>query len=476
MIFNGTKKDYLKVSRKKTRPAFAPMERGFVSVTGMPGAHLSRSNRQIRQLDIPVRIEGQSITDLQKVKENLAEWLVHDDPKELTFSDEPDRVYYAVVSGSLDLDELVRWGQGIITFLCPDPFKYGLEKTLTFNTDAVVVENKGTAEADPIFELTAKEKTTFAMISDGTNYNLIGQPTDVDEVIVDEKSIVFSERGENLKLWDTDGTSVDGEVDGELTTDGTGIVVQNYGNDAGWHGPALIREITPIQDFEIEMKLRVESEKVNNAYRIEFYLFDENMNVLGKMALMDSSRAKVQYSAEGRYGKFEGKHASNYLLSSNNYLRERAHFHGMLRMRRIGKRFEFYVTRIGHNEEGFLHHDSLTKVYNDLNNEHQGKLKYVQIHIGKYGDTPAAKTPRINAIEVSERNQVAIDQTPYILDAGDVVEFNHKDDEILINGEPRNDLKNFGGSFFKLNKGDNTLLVTPEDSFDTQVTLRDKYL
>jgi len=83
--------------------------------------------------------------------------------------------------------------------------------------------------------------------------------------------------------------------------------------------------------------------------------------------------------------------------------------------------------------------------------------------------------PRINAIKVTELKEVKVDETPYILDVGDVVTFDHKDEDLLINGEPRNDLKNFGGSFFKLQKGYNNVVVTPSDTFDAKVKFRDKY-
>lgn len=299
----------------------------------------------------------------------------------------------------------------------------------------------------------------------------------MDEQLVDEKTLIFSERGETLDTWTTAGTSVDGgKVDGELGTDGTGILPLNYGTGDKWHGPALLKEINPIQDFEVEMRLRAETTKPDQNYRIEFYLFDENTEVLGKMSLWDNSAGRVQFVAEGRYGEYLGKHI-NYPISSKNYQRIEKHFHGMLRMRRIGQRFEFYVARLrgGETETG-AHYDTLTQVFNDVNNEYQGRLKYVQIHIAQYATNPPARIPRINNIAVYEHKKVLEDQTPYILYPGDVVTFDHKDDDILINGEPRMDLKNFGGSFFKLKKGENMIIVTPEDTFDTKVTFRDRYL
>src|SRR5690625_3224128 len=133
----------------------------------MTGAHLSQTDTQVRVISVPVFLLADDMSDLQKIKEDMAEWLIHDEPKPLIFKDEPGRTYYAVVDGSLDLDELVRWGDGVITFICPDPYKYGEEKTVEFSEDSTVIENNGTAPAKPIIELTAKEKSTFAMVTLG---------------------------------------------------------------------------------------------------------------------------------------------------------------------------------------------------------------------------------------------------------------------------------------------------------------------
>lgn len=482
MYFNGVKKKYLTVIRGRKRPAWAQVERNMLTIDSMPGAYLSGTRTHPRSITVPVLIQADTFSNLQKLKEDMAEWLIHDEAKPLIFADELDRVYYAVVDGDLDLDELVRWGEGEITFLCPDPNKYSSSsKNLIFPADTVKIDNKGTAEADPVFELTAKKKTTFAMVSNGEKvYNLVGKPADVDEQLVNEKTLIFDERGDTLSGWTSAGTAIDhmGKVTGKLVADGTGIVVESYGtpDKDQWHGPALMKEITPVQDFEIEMRCRAETTNPKQTYRIEFYLYDEHMNVLGKMAIWDKSTGRIQFAAEGRYGPFLGP-TIHYPIYSANYLKLEKHFHGMVRMRRIGKRFEFYVARLtsGAGSSG-KHYDTLTKVYNDVANEYQGKLKYVQIHIGKYRGTSNANLPRINAIKAYKHTTATVDQTPYIMDAGDVLTLDHKTKDILLNGESRKDLKNFGGSFFKLKKGENLILVSPEDTFDTRAIFQEKFL
>lgn len=475
MRFNGIKKDYLIVTRGRNRPAYAPIDRNFISVVGMSGAHLSHSKRQIRQIDVPVFIEAASFSDLQKVKEDLAEWLIHDEPKELIFEDEPDRVYYAVVDGSLDLDELVRWGTGVITFLCPDPYKYGQEKTLRFPADAVVIENEGTAEANPIFELTAKKKTTFAMVTKGDEeYNLIGQPADDDVEIIDDKQKVYGVDG--MTGWTTSGIVQDnrfGKMTGTMQHDGTGLRPNNFGTGDKVHGPAVIRELPEsIEDFEIEAIFDVISERNIDNFRLQIDLFDEGMNKIGMLGIKDNNRFENIRVGLGRVGPYRGGGKSNgYLIGEDNYTKtfsDNTLMH--MKFKREGNKFDLQIGRWRVNRLQELLRESLvTRNYN-------GKLKFIQVAIGSYGTRAKPARLRINKIDVFKLSKLTVDQTPYILYPGDIVTFDHKNDDILVNGEPRMDLKNFGGSFFNLDKGDNLIMVSPEDSFNTKITYSNKYL
>ena len=456
-----------------------PIHREFVTVVGKPGAYLSNTQKQIRTISVPVLLLADDLSDLQKVKEDLANWLIHDEPKELIFNDEPDRVYYAVVSGSLDLDELVHSGQGIITFLCPDPFKYGHEKTIHFPSDQVIVNNEGTAEADPIFELTATQKTTFAMISNGEDYNLIGQPADDDIVPVDYKTSVMYENGSTLSEWqhtqDRTFISDDGNIDsldGEMGTDGAGIRPISYGTPrTGQRGGAITRELSNVvQDFEMQSTFDIISNFEEENFRMMIYFLDENMNSIGHIGLKDNSRNHKRRVALSQLGQWQQGVS---LIGDNDRIIDNSRDNTVyyLRFKREGKRFTAYVAYVRNLKHQIIWEQS----YTDINNQFQGRLKYVTLFIGSYQDRRVPSRLRINNIEITELKRVEEDQTPYILDVGDVVTFDHKNNDILVNGEPRKDLKNFGASFFTLKKGDNQLLVTPEDSFETNVRFRERF-
>ncbi|MBL3644037.1 phage tail family protein [Bacillus sp. RHFB] len=147
--FNGISKPYLIPLKGSNRQPWAPIEWTFKEAIKRPGALLINKNTKVRTLSIPVFLKAESIEDLQKLKEDLAEWLIHDEPKPLIFDDEPDRIYYAVVDGSFEPDEILRWGQGVIPFVCPDPYKYGDEETIKLG--GFPIRNEGTVEASPIF-------------------------------------------------------------------------------------------------------------------------------------------------------------------------------------------------------------------------------------------------------------------------------------------------------------------------------------
>ncbi|MBO1005603.1 distal tail protein Dit, partial [Pseudogracilibacillus auburnensis] len=262
MRFNGIKKDYITVLRGRKRPPWAPVERDLITVPGMPGAYLSGTSIKPRIVTVPVLIRASTFPHLQKLKEDLAAWLVTNEVVPLEFEDEPDRVYYALVDEQLDLDELVRWGEGIISFICLDPFKYGTEKNLLFPADTVSLENKGTAETEPIFTFNVLEDTTFAMVSNGEEYMMVGRPADALEAPKNTRPLILNDPASTLVGWSNFTGGFDfyglGLVGGKMKVHGGyAFTPDTWGtNPNGWTGPAIRKSLSePLQDFEVEVDL-----------------------------------------------------------------------------------------------------------------------------------------------------------------------------------------------------------------------------
>lgn len=475
LIFNGLDMaPYMRIIDIRGR-GVAGQEITTLRPTGSSLDHITYVTSSSKSIEIDFEIRAADRESLREKIDAVSAIISTKERVPVIFPDERDMTYYCILADAEQITEYHHLGihRGTL-YLLGEAYKYGKEEEEPFQSDILNLQYNGTAEASPIFELEVLKPVTFAMVQNQYDeYQLIGTPLEADTEIADNRELLIEERGQTLDTWNDQPTKVDGGVvAGRLSTDNDGITVPSYGADTktGWHGPALIKEVPPVQDFEVEMM--VEGEALPNmTYRIEFYTYDENMNVLGKMALLDKSLGINRKIAEGRIGDYEGRR-QNYLISSQNYSYGWPFFFGMLRMRRIGKTFEFYVTRVSNDTK---HVYSLKKLFTDNNNEYMGKLRYVQIHIGKYADTARANAPKINHIKVYELAQATVDQTPYIAYPNDIITFGHENEEILINGEDATELKALGASYFALAKGENQLIVHPANSFNTRVKWCDKY-
>ena len=140
-------------------------------------------------------------------------------------------------------------------------------------------------------------------------------------------------------------------------------------------------------------------------------------------------------------------------------------------MKREGRTFSFYVGEW----QNFRHINVWDGIFEDVNGDYQGLLKYITLFIGSYQDRPIPSRLRMNSVEVFELIQAVEDRTPYIARAGDLIIFDHREKDLLINGESRKDIKDFGGQYFTLKKGENQLVLMPTDSFIASVRYRETH-
>ncbi|MCJ7983751.1 phage tail family protein, partial [Priestia sp. OVL9] len=221
--FRNQRRSYLTVLRGRKRPAWAPVKRNLLAVPNRPGAYHKSTDIDVRPLEVPVRIKAESIADLQKIKEDLADWLITESVEELIFDDEPDRSYFAMIDGELDLDELVNRGKGTINFICPDPYKYGLTKIQRSNNGTLTARNEGSVEALPTFEIEVDADYTNIDISNGDLMNRIGRVVNIEDYAVNREEIALSDPLSTITGWakTVGSVHIDGLATGNMKSDGT---------------------------------------------------------------------------------------------------------------------------------------------------------------------------------------------------------------------------------------------------------------
>lgn len=470
--FRGLKKNWLILTKGRTREPFAPIKRNLIYITGRAGAYLQSNTVQPVAIKQPIGFFFDNEGDLLSKKEELANWLITDDSESLVFDDEPTRTYYALIDGSIsNFRYSGGFAEGEIEFLCYDPHKYGPEIPYTFPSDYVSVPNNGTNEAKPVFELEVLTPVTFAMIQNQNDeYMMIGKPTNVEENAPYEKyELIFDDDGSDLTGW-TVASAVDGgAVAGVMGTNGNRLEASSYGTGNRWHGPAVKHSLSEtLQDFRMETYVELYNNQPGRVGRVEIYLLDENDGFVAKVAMKDIESSQSLAWGEARAGDWSDGH---FLI--NEYGDKPGNwniFSGVLRIEREGNVWRAYIAKVGTDGR----HSSRRSVeWIDSANKYMQRVAKVQVHMAQF----ASETPvqgGVSYVKVFKINNQP-EATPYLANPGDVITFDHKNEEILLNGENAMTFKNFGARFFDLKKGQNELVVHPSNAFNVSMKYRETF-
>jgi predicted phage tail component-like protein len=477
MTFRGIRKDYITVLRGRKRPPWSSIQRNIVTIPGRVGGYLFNTKIDPKLLEVPVLIMADSFSDLQKLKEDLAMWLVTDTPQELIFDDEPDRIYYAVVDGSLDLDELVRWGQGVIRFICPDPYKYGAEHTYIIpnGQDIFDIDNPGTADAEPKFKITLNEDVTFLSIVRDDSFMMVGKPLDeVNETPKQELEVILEDNMTTTSGgWTSANTFVEnGDVTGAFSSSGSYFYASNFGTGSLWHGPALKKSLPEaLQDFQVEFIVQFNSNgDPKKMGRIELILLDTNNQTVAKLAMKDVYQGYAENHAEMRAGNIS---TGTRLIDGGPLKKDDwDDFYGMLRLSREGNIWRAYVAVIDSNGK---HVKTRSETFTDHKNQYMAPITQVMVHIAQRG-TIAPADMKIHKVKVFKRNSLGSSEIPIIAKAGDVIEFDHESAMVYKNGEDFRSALDLSSDFFTLKPGTNRLSLLPEGVGNIEVTFRERFL
>ncbi|QHV44847.1 phage tail family protein [Bacillus cereus] len=481
--FNNIRKDYIQMLVGRKRPSWAPIKRNLVRAPHRPGAFFINTETQERRIDVPIVIKAKKdIADLQKVKEDLAAWLVTEQPSELIFDDELDRAYLALIDGSFDAEELVNRGKGIITFICAMPYKLGPNRKIDLKLEGsrliTNILNNGSEYSDANFKIKVENPSTFIDISrkkeEETQHFRMGYPVSVEERTVEKEQLVMHDEMKTMVGWTQNGPNTDeGENTGTLKSDGDRFVIDNFGAGSKWHGGVARKSLKePLQDFTIEAI--VECWNQNSAHsmgRVEIYLLDVNSDVIAKLTMAEVHLNVASNYGEIRAGKIkEGHHIISTTGDSPWTWND---FFGRLRLTRVGN---FWAADIARILPGGVYDSESYREYFDVEEKYsKNQLAQVMVHIGGWQEVKRLNAS-VNDIKVWKFNKTTTLEAPYIVRKGDVVEIDTADASIKINGKDAIYTKDLFGDFINIEKGMNQIEVFPSDIGQVEVTYRERYL
>jgi len=448
--------------------------RNKLVVPGRPGAYLVGTQEEERHVRIALQIEADDLQEFDGMKHKIFELFYSEEPFSIIRDIAPDKEIFVLQEGEYDIENLSDSdGEFEITLTMLDPYLCGPEKEAFFPSDVVSLPYNGTAPGDPIFEMEVLQPVTFAMIQNqNKEYMMIGKPIDVETQVPVQR--------EERILWDQMATTtgwavaekVDGAVAGSIESTGYAFQPKDYGTGTGWHGPALKKSLSEVvTDFHVEAIVELYNGNPAMIGRVEIYLLDESGNIIGKIALKD-----VNVGSSTTYGEVRiGDGDVNYHLidETGEYPWTWNNFYGILRIGRHNGEWFAYIAKI--DQATGKHHSRMYHTYTDTDKQFTKNLAQIAVHFGQMGTYKPANV-RIQDIKVYKWNPITQSEIPYIAQTGDIITFDHTTKDILINGESRKDLKDFGARFFELVKGENQFVVLPSNSFAVRVKYRERFL
>ncbi|MBW3496054.1 distal tail protein Dit [Bacillus sp. FDAARGOS_1420] len=489
-IFNNIRKDYIQMLVGRKRPSWAPIKRNLVRVPHRPGAFFIHTETEERRIDVPLVIKAKKdMADLQKIKEDLADWLFTEQPAELIFDDELDRTYLAFIDGSLDLDELVNRGKGVITFVCPMPYKLGKVQTQTFtqNWSTEITSNftnKGSVETPALIEMTAKKPSAFLDVWFGEyphnrDYFRIGYPLTVEETTVQERERVMWDEMTTAVGW-TPVTGVFDDMKGTgsfKSRDGYALYCQDYGQEKGFHGAIAKKNIPggPLQDFEMETWVRLKSKSIGEMGRVEVLLLDDTSNIVTRINMNDLYWDAEMTKAYMRIGHAGTPNSIRKLVdTSGAHPNTFNQFYGRLRIARRGKEWSVYVARFRDGTE--IDDASLVERWIDEtgNPMTERKIAQVMISIMSWDVNKPVDVMQIDDLKIWKVNKVPSNTKPYIFDTGDKIVIDTERSLVTINGKNAINIKDIFSNFPKVIRSDNRIDIMPPD-VNATVSYRERY-
>ncbi|HFK1660315.1 distal tail protein Dit [Bacillus cereus] len=479
--FNNIRKDFIQIEKGWKRPAWAPLKRKFLSVPGYPGARLLTTETEMRVLPVPVGIIVPDGSDLETLKEEIAEWLITEKPVELVFDVTPNRTYLAVIDEDFDPEDFVALGKGTLNFVCPMPYKLGPTKTVEFEMDGrgliANFQNKGSVESNPIIEVEVTKPSTFLDVWNGTNYFRIGYPLKADQVPVERNQrVLWDEMGTTIGWTDVPKTE-DMTGGGKFKSDGYRFMAEYLGEPTvkGWHGCIAKKNIPkgPLQDFIMQAYVHINSYHWDQMGRVEIGLLDENSDYVARISMSDVQWEAEQNSGFASVGNSKKPGGQVLINEHGDHPDTWTNFRGRLWLARTGNRWEAYISKFILGTE--IDDAERFVVWFDENNVNMNQVTQVQISISQFSNNMFCSQMSIDDLKIWKVNMNTQNNPPYIFDVGDKVVIDTERSLVTINGKSAINLKDIFSDYPVIHKGSNKLEIMPSTVGTAKVTYRERF-
>lgn len=460
-----------------------------IAVSSKHGAYYTGFRYLPRQIEVEILLNnGLPLSSMRA----LAWMLDIDTPSKLTFSDEPDKFYYAVLDGATDIERITKYGKGVLKFVCFNPFAHSTT-TKTFEPSLngkFIINNQGTAPTQPKFNITFEQDCGYVALVSPKGMIQIGNPQELDGVALPPSDRLINDAMESTSGWtvNTSGKSrTSGAViQGNVTTVGNpayGIKPNSWGTQqSGWYG-MTIRKNLPVSSDQTSTAEYWEASFIFNFTSgtsgattikelgiLELNIMDESNNFLAGFSMKDttagyefnvpefyvgntlvwqdkpsipSPKTVQQYNSKTK--KYETKTVTPTHIGKWN------DFYGKVIIRKSGNQFYFELQKIVNN----VVTEKATKTYYDTSNAYGNKkAKSINIWFGKYSSHPALTGFSVNDVKFRKDYVTNWKELPNLFGAGDKLIIDCEASQVYLNESLFMDVVDIGSTFFEVDEGE----------------------
>ena len=323
-----------------------------VSVSGKNGESFTHTRYKAKEIPMPFAIKG----DINTKYDEISKALSVSDPKELTFSNIPDRMFYAIPKGDFEFTEVNKTsGIGTITWLIPDGLAHSTtERTFQAAENAsgileATVTNAGTESVPVSYDIVHNHENGFIGIVSEYGILQYGSVDEADDEAREKSEMLLKYTKPSDYSAMTEGKGILASNDtfpmtGKFTGYEDGwLRLQSSGSGSSWHGAA--RQVTLPADssgnsgavnFVAQTKIWFETSDASQDGLLEFVVGDTDGNHLASIHLVKGVGTaectpifQVQANEKGRISYVPN---SNSVTNRNN---------GNMEIRKSGELFEF---------------------------------------------------------------------------------------------------------------------------------------
>lgn len=487
--FNGVElNNYIQVLSGFTPRAGVEFSPTLMDLSGTSkGSKYQYTSYKAKQIPMPFEIKG----DIEGKYNALMAALNVDKPKPLIFGSTPQKVYYAIPSGDLDMEEVYRFGSGTITWVIPAGVAFGLaEKTASNeeNSTQVTLENTGTESVPVSVKVTMKSDNGYLGMSLEDHYYQVGNPEEPDIEESEGTILLFNDISGNIY---TNWTLNNGVLPPVLQLQGKGCkeqgavgysndtcYVSDYGDRAGnadgiyWRGPSKTKTVPQDSNGDYPINWTC-------SYEIEFTNLRENSNPdYPDYNLMCCGISAMVFSdASGEVILWIGLQQllGNKMLYIND---KRVSLTSPDRGKNIVKSIE--IEKIGDAATiRFLMTNGTTSIQKVNISKSTSELRKITWFAGMYLHQDVMEENSFKSMMFKKHNVEKIEDIPNYFSEGDVVYLSGEENKLYINDYLNWDVTDIGSQPLLLPPGQHTLGVLTS-SFakvpDIEVTFRERWV